>query len=161
MEILLKRGTPLLLGLKFCQWKFCQIPFLLNIPVEGVGFDVMTDIYKGEMVSLNQIPDDDDLEGEVAFGANNQEAEHGTFMLHSSSLPSMGKVPPNWSCIIFPYLLAFTCLPPYQIPFKEASWINLCVISLSNQPFLNIIPYNCCFSPFWEGIEFVPRVARC
>ncbi|WVY94184.1 hypothetical protein V8G54_033272 [Vigna mungo] len=53
-----------------------QILFLLNIPAEGVGFDVMKDICKGEMVSLNQIPDDD-LEGKVAFGADDQEVEHG------------------------------------------------------------------------------------
>ncbi|BAT88649.1 hypothetical protein VIGAN_05219500, partial [Vigna angularis var. angularis] len=55
-----------------------QIPYVLNMSIEGVDFDVMKDIYQGELVPLKEIPDEEfeaditvELSGEVADeGAN-------------------------------------------------------------------------------------------
>lgn len=41
-----------------------QIPYLLNVSIDGVGFDVKKDIYQGKLVPLKNIPDEE-FEAEV------------------------------------------------------------------------------------------------
>ncbi|BAU03044.1 hypothetical protein VIGAN_UM004200 [Vigna angularis var. angularis] len=41
-----------------------QIPYLLNVSTDGDGFDVMKDIYQGQLVPLKDIPNEE-LEVEI------------------------------------------------------------------------------------------------
>lgn len=53
-----------------------QITYLLNMSIEGVNFDVMKDIYKGEFVPLKEFPDEE-FEAEVIVGPSSGMADEG------------------------------------------------------------------------------------